>query len=386
VAVGQHKDGRWYVYGRKGFFPDDANRTREYFGRGPDAEARARERNRELSGATERSIPLAGPTFGQLAAEYATQKNFRPKSQRELEIRLESIILPILGNRSALKITNADLDRYVSIRRSHKTKRGTYLKDSTIRREITDIKAIMNWSTKCTPPLIRLNPIAFYQAPAADDDVILPPTPEEAERIYNAASAHLRRAISLSWYLGLRPGAVELLDMTWHESVQSPLLPAPWDDDEVRASKYDHIDDLLEGNDLAQMNVGIIRIRSAHKGGPQLRDVPIHPGLFRHLRKWHEQDGGRGYLVHYYGKRISKIQKSWEGAIRRAGITRRLRPYDLRHHFVTQALENGADIGALSDIVGSRPETLRRHYQHVSREHRRQTVALIPELDIDKKS
>ena len=63
-------------------------------------------------------------------------------------------------------------------------------------------------------------------------------------------------------------------------------------------------------------------------------------------------------------------------------ITRRIRPYDLRHNFITQALEAGADIKALSQIVGSRPETIMRHYQHVSRELHRQTVAKIPPLVI----
>ena len=67
-----------------------------------------------------------------------------------------------------------------------------------------------------------------------------------------------------------------------------------------------------------------------------------------------------------------------------AGITRRIRPYDLRHHFITRVLEEGADIKALADIVGSRPETIVRHYQHVSRKLHRDTVAKIPPLKIDK--
>ena len=74
----------------------------------------------------------------------------------------------------------------------------------------------------------------------------------------------------------------------------------------------------------------------------------------------------------------------WEGAMRRAGITRRIRPYDLRHNFVTKALEAGADPKALAEIVGSRPETLIRHYQHVTKKLHRETVAKIPALNSDK--
>ena len=89
--------------------------------------------------------------------------------------------------------------------------------------------------------------------------------------------------------------------------------------------------------------------------------------------------------MHYHGRPITKIQTSWEGALARAGITRRIRPYDLRHNFITQALEEGADVKALSEIVGSAPETIMRHYQHVTRKLHRKTIAKIPPL-IDNKN
>lgn len=63
---------------------------------------------------------------------------------------------------------------------------------------------------------------------------------------------------------------------------------------------------------------------------------------------------------------MRKCQVSWSNAKKKAGITRRLRLYDIRHDFVTTALESGVDVGILSRIVGSRPDTLRKHYQHVS--------------------
>jgi integrase len=204
-------------------------------------------------------------------------------------------------------------------------------------------------STKRKPPLLRFNPVADYRLPDSDDEVIMPPTVEEVEAIYEAAADHLKRAIMLSWYLGLRPGAVELLSLTWSN---------------------------------VSLEVGIIRIMSAHKGGPRMRDVPINRALRIQLEEWKKRDGGRGHLIRYHGKPLSKIHGAWKSALERAGIKRRLRPYDLRHHFATRALESGADIGALSEIMGSLPETLRRHYQHVSRELTRRTVELIPELEI----
>ena len=99
------------------------------------------------------------------------------------------------------------------------------------------------------------------------------------------------------------------------------------------------------------------------------------------LRRWHQADKGQGPLIHYHGRAITKIQKSWAGALKRAKINRRLRPYDLRHAFATMPLESGADIGALAEIMGSNPETIRRHYQHVSKAAKWKTVNLIPKFN-----
>ena len=351
MAVGQKDDGRWYVAGRKGYWPDEPNRTREYFGRGAVAEARARARDMELGGRRSLRPAPEGPRFAEIAKDYLAAKNFREKSRKELEIRLTAIILPSIGNHVASSITPEDVDQFVESRRRHMTKKGTFVRGSTIRREVTDIKSILSWAAdkKRRPPLIPIHPLAGYELPEADDDVIIPPTPEEAEAIYQAAVPHLRRAIILSWYLGLRPGAVELLSLTWVDVSEA---------------------------------AGLIRVTSAHKGGARFRDVPIHAGLQVHLDAWKKEDVGKGPLIRYGRRAILKIQTSWENALQRAGIRRRLRPYDLRHAFITRALSEGADIGAVSNLVGSSPETIRRHYQYVSRAMERRTVGMIAALDV----
>ena len=60
-----------------------------------------------------------------------------------------------------------------------------------------------------------------------------------------------------------------------------------------------------------------------------------------------------------------------------------LRPYDLRHQFVTQALGAGADVKALAEVVGSSPMTIIKHYQHVARPVHQATVAKIPALNLE---
>ncbi len=355
MAVTQLKDGRWIVQYPNPDKEKGPRLIREYFGRGPTAQAQAEKRDQELSlkQTRPRKDQHEGPLFLDLAADYLKFKSFSPNSTKHAEIRLEANILPLLGNIPAIKLTYNDIDRYLIERRQQglknpKMKHET--KNSTIRREITDIKAILNWAVKRRPPLIPYNPIRDYKSPESDDDVIMPPSPAEAEAILKHANERIRRAIALSWYTGLRPGAVELLSLTW-----SNVL---WDR-------------------------GVIRVQSAHKGGPELRDVPIHPNFIDELKSWWETDKkGFGPIIHYRGKPLRKLQTPWERTLKKAGIKRRIRPYDLRHYFVTTAIEEGTDYKTLSEIVGSSPETLRRHYQHVSNESRQKAVARMPKLNL----
>lgn len=376
MAVQQTPDGRWYIAGRPGYFPDDPKRTRLYLGRGPVAEASARARDDEIRASKTVAAASYGPTLGDLAIEYLRRKDFSEIQRGKYITTLGKTILPILGDRAAATLAPSDIDKYISARRAKLTLKGTQPKNNSLRREITIIKAILSWSSKQNPPLLAYHPLATYQMPSADDEVIIPPSPAETMRIYNVAAPHLRRVIMLAWYLGVRPGAVELLSLDWASSVQCTLLPAPWDPPDEWARKYAAID----GAELDQ--VGYVRIVSANKGGPEIRDVPVHSDLFRHLRIWHEQDHGEGFLISYMGSPVRSIYHAWRLALARAGIIRRLRPYDLRHAWASSVLEAGGDIGAVAACMGSRPETVRKHYQHVSQALTRRTVGLVTALPV----
>jgi integrase len=323
MSVHQLKDGNWFV---QYLNPDPPPRLkREYFGRGATGQARAEKRNRS----TGKRAPVAneGPTILDIAGEYIETKEFNENSKNMLAIRLKANILPFFGNKQAARISHADIERYIYHRR--KTVKG-----STVRREIVDIKAILTWAVKRHPPLIPYNPIRDFPMPRSDDAVITPPSPQECAAILRHANQRLTRGINLAWYTGLRPGAVEMLSLTWGAVL--------WDRQ-------------------------VIRINSADKGGPALRDVPIHPVLFGMLKDWWALDGnGFGPIIHKNGLPIKSLKKAWRIAKRKAGISRRLRLYELRHDYITTALESGVDIKVLAEIVGSAPETLRKHYQHVS--------------------
>ena len=171
----------------------------------------------------------------------------------------------------------------------------------------------------------------------------------ELNAMYQAAAPHLKRAIMLAYYTGMRVGSSELFAVRW-----------------------EHVD-LINGH---------VFVESAKKGGMKIRMVPIASALDILLREWLLQDSesGRagGWLVHYHGKRVGRIKTAWNAAKRRAGITRRMRPYDLRHMAATDMLESGADLKSVSEILGhASPDMTLRQYQHVNTAQRRAAVEVL---------
>jgi integrase len=205
------------------------------------------------------------------------------------------------------------------------------------------------------------NPVAKFRIPGGrDSDVPSPPTMEEINRIVRHAQPHLVRALILEWSLGLRPGG------------------------EVSRIRWSDVD--LSGNK--------VRVVGARKGAPSIRFIPIPEGEYSSLRedllRWREediraagdeQDLGDLPVVHFRLKPIESLKRSWATAKRKAGVTRRMRLYDLRHAMATHALEGGADLKAVSEILGhSRADTTLRFYQHVLKDQHRQAVNRIPRI------
>jgi integrase len=345
MSVHQLKDGRWFCK-----IPDPDKKSgsrREYFGRGDVAEAKARAFDRDL--VLKRTRPKAldsGPTFLELAQQYVSAKNFTGQSAMGIKYSLGSAILPAIGSVHASTLTFSDMDKYVKNRLEK-------IKATSINREIIIIQAIMNWAVNRRPSLIPFNPLRGFSKPKGESEIFFPPTKEEINAILNHANERLRRFIIIAWYTGLRPGEVELLSLQW-EAVS-------WE-------------------------TNTIRVTSARKGGVRSRDIPIHPDFLIELKKWKAADDSASITtgnIIYLGKKgraIKDIHDSWYRAKFKAGITRRIRMYDLRHLFVTSAIESGADYKTVSEIVGSDPETLRRHYQHVSSAARQSVIEKMPSL------
>ncbi len=347
MSIRQLPDGRWICEFRKGRDPERPNAKCRYFGRGDSARQDAEKFDLSLR---DRRVTIRSGSIGfaELADAYLAARisSMSTTDQDNTFRKLEGIILPRLGDLPALAINHSRLDRYVmgrlqdtvkvSIGNGKKRDTGRRVSKSTIHRELSIVRAILNWGVR--RGLLSLSPMDRYEMPTRDDKRILPPTQEEFDAIVMHAAPHCKRLILISYYTGLRPGVQEAYSLTW-----------------------DHVD----------LKKGTITIISAKKGGIPLRVVPIHPDLHERLTNWKEEDRKSGvvkYLIHFHHRPIKTSMKTaWRSAKKKAGITRSLRPYSLRHKSISDMLAAGGDVGSVAEIVGhADPQMTLKVYQETN--------------------
>jgi len=348
MSVHQLKDGRWYCHYRDRQQKDKWRR--KYFGRGVKAEKQARDFNDSLN-LRKHENKDTSTFFVDLVNAYAEAKlsRIQETTLENFMWKMKGVMLPQLGHLRAMSLTPKRIDRYINTRLKAKSKKDTPIKRTTIHRELSDIKAVLNWATK--RGYIAFNPIANYEMPTRDDAIILPPSPDEIKSILKHSPERLTRAISLSYYTGLRPGTRELYSLRWADV------------------------DLIGGT---------VMVTSAKKGGDiKYRMVPIHAQFIKVLNQWYEQDGANGnHIISYRGRPVKSLKKAFNQAKEKAGITRRLRMYDIRHAFASIVLRNGADLKSTSQLLGhSRTDTTTRIYQHVDFEMHKDVINRLPAID-----
>ncbi len=224
------------------------------------------------------------------------------------------------------------------------------VKSVTTRGRLSVLRTVLRWCAEKD----LMPPVAFPRLPPAHYERFIPPTPEELTAMMAVAAPHIVRIIVLGSQCGVRVGPSEMFQLTW---------------DDVDFTRR------------------ILRVHGARKNlNAPWREVPIRESLLPLFEAWREEDSAIGvnYLVSYEGKRLShQIHKAWRHTLRRAGITRRIRPYDLRHAFATEAIAAGVDIGTVAKLMGhSTPTMLLTHYQYVMDTQKRAAVEALPDISI----
>ena len=183
--------------------------------------------------------------------------------------------------------------------------------------------------------VLRASPLASLRLPYARSQRLLPPTPAELRQVLEVAPKHIQRLIWLGYCTGARPGPSELFCLTWS--------------------------DISEAAGAALMPCAAKR-----PGGHDYRKIPLRGDLIEKLRTWRAEDEGCEWVINYHGKPIKSLGAAWRAALRRAGITRRITIYGLRHAFATETIRAGGDIRSVATIMDhADPSMLLKVYQHI---------------------
>jgi integrase len=105
------------------------------------------------------------------------------------------------------------------------------------------------------------------------------------------------------------------------------------------------------------------------------RSVPIHPTLTPLLQRLVEKAGPNGYLFENprTGKPIRDVKTAWRFALRDAKI-QGLWFHDLRHTFGTRAIDGGAPLSAVIEVMGHMDIRTTMRYVHATDEGKRRAV------------
>lgn len=364
------RDERWMV-----FYHDESGRRRDKsFGRGPQAHGLAEAFDSAVKSAktTGTELPDAGAfklnlqtqhpamafqvaannpdesdvRFKELAEKHLEHLAASGRTQRHIHnvsVLLKNQFLPMLGEKIVDRMTyHGDMLPFIRQFQAESPVTGKPRSQHTVNRYCDYVDAIFNFGLEMG--LTKVNPLkGRKKSKETPRDVQL--TLEDVKKIMEEAEPHLRWAMEVCFNLGTRPGPSELLSLKWANL------------------------DLEKG--AAQIYATKTK---------QFRTVPINPNFIPRFREMREAATSE-FVVEYRGRRVTTIRKAFNSACERAGIKYSARMYDLRHLFATTLLSKGADLAAVSKMMGhSTVKMTADTYYHYLQGEKERAVSLMPSL------
>ena len=341
MSVGCTKDGRFYVQYR---VPHSKSPKREYFGRGIESKKKAKERDAEvkLMKARQEEVRESDVYLDELAQTYIDhEKAIGKKSIRnltELANRLNRSYLPALNHAPIHKLMARDFDK-LALEYNKKD-----YSNCTFNRYLAYLNVIFNFGVDSD--YIEKNPMASWwkRVKKQEKPRELEIGREEIQAIFDNAPPHIQRVIKIIMNTGCRPGQTELLKI-----------------------KYSDVD----------FESKVIRIRGT-KTIRSDRYVPVQDEFLDAIKEW-QKDARTEHLVEFRGKPIKCINGAFLRSVQRAGITKDVVPYHLRHYFASIMVASNVDIKTVSVLLGhSSPAMLFNTYCHLIGDTKRQAIEKLP--------
>ena len=255
------------------------------------------------------------------------------RSWKDDKYRLQKVV-NFFGDIYLHELTPLDIEKF----KAEKLKEG--VAKSTVNRYMAILKTMFNiaitWGYTKDNPVRR---VKFFSEKDNLKERIL--TEEEEDRLFEASSEHLKPILVVALNSGMRRG--EILNLKW-----------------------ENID----------FQAKEILVENTKSGRPRTIDINSH--LLNELVKLKNeaQDSQNVFLNSKTGKPYKKLQTSFSGARRRAGI-KNLRFHDLRHTFASRLVERGVDLIRVKELLGHSSVKITERYTHSNQEGRKKAVELL---------
>ena len=324
---------------------DGRKKIWEPFGRGTDAKRAAEARDLEIKLKKKRGGWATGQSssllFCELAQIYIDHRkiDLSTKTREEILRTLANYIIPVIGNKPIHIINIQDWNKI------QESMVDADVGPRSINKYFQYTSKVFTWTVEndyiYDHPWHKRKPLRILKKFQIDLFSI-----EEFTSILDVAPEHLKWCLELAYNSGVRPGPKELFSLKWSN--------VEWNMKRIRiyASKTD-----------------------------TWRWQYFTTAFMVKLKAKNKESNGCPYIISYKGKQIKSISKAWQTAKKNAGITRRIRLYDIRHFYITYALANGADIMDLAERVGHvNGEMIMRVYAHMAKDLQKKEAFDLPQL------
>jgi len=287
-------------------------------------------------------------TFNQAVERFLVwgDTNLRPSTSRS-DHRIVKLWLasPFLGGKVLDKISAGDIEHYRQARLKEISRHGNREHNRLVSKremdlEISRLKRLFNLAMDWG--LCERNPAARVRLFHEDVKRTRYLTPEEEERLLDAASPYLRKIILFALHTGMR---------------RAEILGLRWQDVDFRNA--------------------VATIPATRAKGRRDRYVPLNATALSILREAPRPlDSSSLIFGNGKGRPQENLQRLWGLALKIAGI-KDFHFHDLRHTYASRLVMAGVDLAVLRDLLGHADFAMTLRYAHLAPSRLKEAVSIL---------
>jgi integrase len=321
-------------------------RTRS-FGKGVKAKEEARKFATEIDykKAHDEPLPISrgeGLYLNELCQLWVNQKLAQGRKDRWLTEWTETfnkVFFTPLCKHPAHRITQADVIAIVGANYSGRAQ-------ATRNRYVGYLKSIFEYGVE--QGHLKTNPLSKWKGgkePRRKSQLTL----EDLKSIQAVCAPHLAWALDVAWAIPCRPGPTDLYALRFDRNVKPG------------------------------------------RNGVEVYHSKVGKWAFIQLDEWfmrslaiQEKIHTSGHLIEYKGKPVDRLDTSLDTAAKRVGLTYSVCMYDVRHLWITTALDKGIEPSAIAYMAGTSVEMIHKNYYEPHAAEKARAVEIMPKLHVQK--